>query len=286
MGMQLKRDYHYLVAGLPDLLLDEGRQKATVAQFKSEFESNLHPHDYKLVSLLFLKWDNANLLNLLMKKYKKFIGFGNFLRETMEDEIKDPENRLLPYQSKFILKYKSGEKENSATSWETELDNDFFEYLLHTENQFLREWFEFKLNLQNITTALACRHHKISPEDQLVCKNFVTEQILRSNANDFGLMQEFPEIEKILAAWENSESLTHREKAIDQLKWDWIDEKTFFHYFTIEKLLGFMLQLEMVERWMKLDEDTGQKLFNKLLASLGESFELPEEFNLQYVKRK
>jgi hypothetical protein len=284
--MHLKREYHYLVAGLPDLLMDEGRQKASVAQFKSEFKLNLHPEDYKLVSFLFLKWDNANLLNLLMKKYKKFIGFGNISRETMEDEIKDPANRLFPYQTNFILKFKAGEKENSGTSWESELDNDFFDYLLHTENQFLRDWFEFKLNLQNITTALACRTHDISPEFQLVGKNIVTEHILRSNANDFGLMQEFPEIERILAAWENSESLTEREKAVDQLKWDWIDDKIFFHYFTVERLLGFILQLEMVERWMKLEEQTGQKLFNKLLSGLNESFELPGEFNLQYVKRK
>lgn len=284
--MHLKRDYHYLVAGLPDLLLDEGRQKATVAHFKSEFETNLHPDDYGLVKLLFLKWDNANLLNLLLKKYKKFIGFGNISRDTMEDEIKDPIGRLFPYQTNFILKFKAGEKSNSATSWETELDNDFFDFLVHTENQFLSEWFEFKLNLQNITTALACRDHEVSPEDQMVGKNFVTEQILRSNANDFGLMQEFPEIEKILAAWENSESLTDREKTIDQLKWEWIDDKSFFHYFTVEKLLGFMLQLEMVERWMKLEEETGKKLFNKLLSGLNESFELPEEFKLQYVKRK
>lgn len=284
--MQFKRNYYYLVAGLPDLLLDEGRQKATVAHFKTEFENNLHPDDYKLVSLLFLKWDNANLLNLLMKKYQKFLDFGNYSREVMEDEIKDPENRLLPYLTNFIRKYKSGEQENSGISWETELDNDFFTYLLHTQNIFLSRWFEFKLNLQNITTALACRDHDVAVEKQLVGNNSITGHILRSSANDFGLMQEFPEIEKILAAWENSESLTDREKAIDQIKWEWIDENTFFHYFSVEKLLGFMLHLEMVERWMKLDEETGRKLFEKLLAGLGESFVLPEEFNLQYVKRK
>lgn len=284
--MLFNRNYYFLVAGLPDILLDEGRQKTTVAHFKEQFEHNLHPDDFRLVKYLFLKYDNANLINLLLKKYNKFIDFGNYSRDLMEDEIKDPQNRLLPYMTRFIHKYKTGEREISGVSWETELDNDFFFYLTHTENHFLSEWFEFKMNLQNITTALACRDHDISPENELIGKNTITEHILRSNANDFGLMQEFPTIEKILAAWENSETLTEREKAIDQIKWEWIDDKIFFHYFTVERLLGFLLQLEMVERWMKLEEETGRKMFDQLLKSLGEGFELPEEFNLQYVKRK
>ncbi len=284
--MLFNRNYYYLVAGLPDILLDEGRQKASIASFKYEFESSLHPDDYKLVKFLFLKYDNANLLNLLMKKYKKFIDFGNYSKDSMEDEIKTPEDRLLPYLTNFIVKFKSGEKENPATSWETVLDNDFFEYLLRTENQFLREWFEFKMNIQNITTALACRDHDISPENEVIGDNLVTSQIKRSSANDFGLAQEFPEIEKILSAWETSGTLTERERVVDLLKWEWIDDRVFFHYFTVERLLGFLLQLEMVERWMKLDEKTGRKMFEKLLEKLNESFELPEEFNLQHVKRK
>lgn len=284
--MLFKRNYYYLVAGLPDLLLDEGRQKASLASFKYEFESNLHPDDYRLVKYLFLKYDNANLLNLLMKKYKKFIDLGNYPRDIMEEEIKNPQNRLPSYLTNFIVSFKSGEKVYSATSWETELDNYFFDYLLQTENQFLREWFEFRMNLQNITTALTCRDHDISAENDLVGNNVVTNQIKRSTASDFALMQEFPEIEKILSEWETSGTLTEREKVLDLIKWHWIDDQIFFHYFTVERLLGFLLQLEMVERWMTLDEKTGRKMFEKLLENLNESFELPEEFNLQHIKRK
>lgn len=284
--MLFKRHYHYLVAGLPDLLLDEGRMKDSVAFFKHEFEMNLHPDDYHLVEYLFLKYDNANLLNLLFKKYDKFIDHGVYLRDTLEEEIKDPDKRILPHLRNFIHKFKADEQELPDASWETELDNDFFEYILHTENEFLREWFRFKMNLQNVTTALACRDHDISPENELIGKNTVTHQILRSSAQDFGLAQDFPEIEHILSAWENSDTLTEREKLIDQLKWDWIDDKIFFHYFTIERLLGFLLQLEMVERWKKLDEETGREMFEKLLDKLNESFELPEDFKLQNVKRK
>jgi len=109
--------------------------------------------------------------------------------------------------------------------------------------------------------------------------------ISRSSTNDFGLHQEFPEIEKILQAWQH-DTIIERERYLDQFKWQWIDDQIFFHYFTIERLLGFLLQMEMVERWIKLDETTGQKMFDQLLGNMNKEYELPEEFNLQYVKRK
>jgi len=283
--LQFKNNYHYLVAGLPDLLLDEGRQKSPVASFREDFEHNLHPEDFDLVKYLFYKYDNTNLLNLLLKKYKAFLDQGNYSKGFLEEQIKEPDDRLLPYLKDFILQFKAGERESSGASWETILDSNFFNFLLNTKNDFLRNWFQFKLNFQNVTTALACRDHKISPENYLIGTNTVTENILRSNANDFGLQQEFPEIEKILQAWQH-DTIIEREQALDQFKWAWIEDQIFFHYFTIERLLGFLLQLEMVERWMKLDEETGQKMFDQLLGNMNKEYELPAEFNLQYVKRK
>lgn len=283
--LQLKQNYHYLVAGLPDLLLDEGRQKYSVAFYKTEFEGNLHPNDFDLVKYLFYQHDNANLLNLLLKNNKAFLKNGNYSRSFLEEQIKEPDERILPYLKDFINQFKAGERESVDTSWETILDTAFYNFILNTKNDFLRNWFQFKLNFQNATTALACRDHEMSPEKYLVGSNAVTENILRSNANDFGLHQEFPEIERILQAWQH-DTIIEREQYLDQFKWDWIADQIFFYYFTIERLLGFLLHMEMVERWMKLDEQTGQKMFDKLLANMNKEYKLPEEFNLQYVKRK
>jgi hypothetical protein len=119
----------------------------------------------------------------------------------------------------------------------------------------------------------------------MIGSNFVVTAILRSNARDFGLTQDFPEIEPLLNAWESGNML-EREKAIDLMKWQWIDDQIFFEYFTIEKILGFMLQLEIVERWMLLDSKEGEKMVQDLLRKLVKSYELPEDFKLQYITRK
>jgi hypothetical protein len=69
-----------------------------------------------------------------------------------------------------------------------------------------------------------------------------------------------------------------REKAIDMLKWDWLDENTFFNYFTIEKLISYYIKLEMIERWIKLDPETGREFFKKLIKDLESGYEFPEDF--------
>ncbi|UCH15852.1 MAG: DUF2764 family protein, partial [Bacteroidales bacterium] len=38
--------------------------------------------------------------------------------------------------------------------------------------------------------------------------------------------------------------------------------------------------VEIIERWLKLDRETGEKLFNELLTSLETSYEFSKEFIL------
>ena len=57
-----KRNYYYLVAGLPDIVLDQKKLSVSIIDFREELKSHLDPKDYVLVSLLFLPFDNTNLL--------------------------------------------------------------------------------------------------------------------------------------------------------------------------------------------------------------------------------
>ncbi len=283
--MRIKRNYHYLVAGLPELLLDEGRVKATLIELKSEFEHSLDHFDFDLVKYLFLKFDNANLLNVLQRKAFKFDERGSFSQDILEEQIKEQTGLLPQYMNIFIKGFVADQRENQEMGWENTLEVLFYQFLTGIDNAFLRDWFTFRLNTKNVITALVCRNYGLRMETQLISSSDMNESLLRSNARDFGIVQDFPEVEKILVAWE-SNTLLRREKALDMITWQWIDEQTFFHYFTIERLIGFLLQFEMVERWMGLDREEGEQMFNQLLDQLDRSFELPDEFKLQSINRK
>ena len=51
--------YYYLVAGLPELTLEDSKLSYTVADFKSELYSALSEEDRMLIDLFYLQFDNA-----------------------------------------------------------------------------------------------------------------------------------------------------------------------------------------------------------------------------------
>ena len=52
--------YYYLVAGLPELTLEDSKLSYTVADFKTEIYGGLSASDQKLIDLFYLKFDNAS----------------------------------------------------------------------------------------------------------------------------------------------------------------------------------------------------------------------------------
>ena len=75
-----------------------------------------------------------------------------------------------------------------------------------------------------------------------------------------------------------TDDLVEREKKVDQLKWKWLEDASFFHYFTVERLFVFLLQLEMIERWVLLDKEKGSELFRQMIQNLKDEVQIPEEF--------
>ena len=105
----------------------------------------------------------------------------------------------------------------------------------------------------------------------------VCELLRVSNARDFGLGETLTYLESIQRIAE-IDDLVEREKKTDQLKWDWLETESFFNYFTVERLFVFLLQLEMIERWISLDKDKGNELFRAMIKALKDDVQIPEEF--------
>ena len=273
----MKRNYHYLVAGLQDITLDIHKLTQDQLALKDELRTELHPKDYALVEKLFLPYDNENLLNLLLKNDKGFNEKGNYSRERLEENIKEPVD-LPEYMMRFIAAYKNKDPFYPDMSPENELTTMFYDEVIPDEkNEFLRDWLQFELNVNNILVALNARKYKVPYENQIIGTGETAEAVRKSHARDFGLGNEIDYMEE-LTAISRKEDVKEREMAIDDLKWKYLDEAIFFHYFTIERILAFLIKLGMIERWLSIDKDHSNELFKKLLQELQDSYELPETF--------
>ena len=285
----MSREYHYLVAGLPDLLYDDTKQQTDLLAYRTLLADNLHPSDYELIKLYFNRYDNKNLVERLKNPEipldeKGILDTGdweliNFALK--EDSISEGIPGIPYYICRFLAAHKEDTPVYEGKSWELQLSELYFEHAMNVNNSFIQNWFLFERNLQNIMTAWQCRKYKIPLENQITGIGEIHDKLVRSSARDFGLDSEFPHLEDILRALEEEE-LKESERRIDRIKWDFLDDAVFFHYFTIEKLFSFLVKLAVIERWLLLDKTTGKKLFNELLSSMETSYEFPAEFKLKH----
>lgn len=277
--------YHYFIAGLPEIFLDDTEIQFQMLDFKHELKEHLRPEDYRLVELLFLPYDNQKLLQFLDEDYENQIKLGNFSFEDFEVEFSDEKQGILPsYMYEFVEIFNDEERSKSVVkSWENLLTEMFYEYVLKTKNKFLKQWFVFNQNLNNILIGLNCRQYKLDTEKQLIGENDISRSIAKSNAKDFGLSVEFPEVTEILMQAEK-ENLMAREKGLDQIKWDKVEEITLFDYFTIEVVLAYTIKLDIAYRWLELDEENGREMFRKIIDHLKSGFEFPKEFEINRKK--
>lgn len=275
--LPMKRNYYYLVAGLQDISLDANKLSIGLNEFVELLRTELHPEDYRMLELLFLPNDHKNLLNILEKKDHPLISPSVYQKETLEENIKEPVS-LLPYLITFIQAYKEKTPVYANLSPENELTTLFYQLALSYPNEFLRKWFEFDMNIKNVLVAISSRKYHLPYEHQVIGNTEVSDAIRKSNARDFGLGNEYPYVEDVVNI-HKIEDIHEREWNLDLLRWKYLDEVTFFEYFTAEKVLAYVIKLRMVERWLSLDKEMGRKMFLKLLDELKASYSLPDKFS-------
>ncbi|NDV66851.1 DUF2764 family protein [Bacteroides sp. 224] len=278
-------NYYYLIASLPELNLEDNKLSYTVADFKEELYSHLSGKDKKLINLFYLKFDNENVLKLLRNKEAEIDTKGNYSLDTLLEYMhtikeggKVSSKDFPAYLSKFIADYyNSVSMEDESILLEDTLAALYYKYGVDCKNTFISSWFEFNLTLNNIFVALTARKYKIDASQSIIGDTEVTEALRTSGARDFGLTGEVEYFEQLVKINEIDE-LLERERKIDTLKWNWVEDAIFFNYFSIERLFAFLLKIEMIERWLSLDRERGSELFREIIESLKDDVQIPAEF--------
>lgn len=281
--------YYYLVAGLPNIALDDSKLTYTITDFRRELDGVLSAEDKRLIDLFFLKFDNQNLLTQLAWPDREGDMRGSITNEELQDLIKIvreddtlPANSLIPpYFVDFLRLYSGSDNQEetlSTISWEDRLATLYYAYAMKNSNEFVASWFEFNLNINNILTAYTCRKYGLDKADYIIGDNEIAEAIRTSNARDFGLgdtLDYLPALQRIA----EESNLMVREKKIDLLKWEWLEENTFFKPFDIESVFAYLLKLEMIERWLTLDSTIGEETFRGIVGTMKKgSQNILEEF--------
>ena len=276
-------NYYCLVTGLPELSLEDGKLSYTVANFKTDIYPVLSKSDKKLVDLFYLQFDNRNLLRLL-KDMEASVdsSLGNYSADDLLAVISSfkgktaPDKKFPSYFYEFVTLYLNTPVEERL-GMEDKLYGCYYDYAMKCGNSFVSAWFELNLDVNNILAAMAARKYKMEVAKVPVGSNWVADSLRKSNARDFGLADELEYFDQLVRI-NDTVDLVDREKKIDLMKWNWMEENTFFNYFTIEKIFVFLMKLEMIERWISLDKEKGNEMFRQLIGQLKNEVQIPQEF--------
>lgn len=239
--------YECLMAGLPELKAG-GEAPMTMETLLLLLEENLSEKDKPLLALLRMKSDAPEISELV---------------ERYDDSIIDQPDW-----------WENARNTLSEADLRTQL---LYEYGLKSKNKFVRKWFAYNQDMNNVLVAAICRKHGFDVRKMIVGQGEVAE-ILRKNLQqkDFGLGGVMDSLQEIMSLVD-IDNLMEREKRMDALRFVWLEEATLFVDFSIENVLAYYLQAEMLNRWSLLTVEEGEKVFRELVADMKKGVNLDAE---------
>jgi len=133
------------------------------------------------------------------------------------------------------------------------LTEEFYRKAAAHRNSFIRQYFLFDLGVRNA---------KVRYLNGRLGRPLETDVVSIS-------AEELEFEEKSLAdAVLATDDILARERGIDKLLWNKVDEITCMDVFDIDVILGFAVKLKIVGRWLKLNPETGKELLRALVEEI------------------
>lgn len=269
-------DYIAFIAGLPEISWDDRKLSLTVAAFREQAKDYIAGKDEKFLDMYFLPNDNAQVLRLLDKQEPNPALRTVYPLKQLEEQVQEPDDSLPSYLREFVTDFKDEHLKYELTP-ENVLSWMYHDYMIAADNRLVSRYAEFSMNLKNLVAAVNCRKYNRDLSKEIIGDNDFAVALRTSNSKDFGLSMDYPYVEKVIALMESG-NLVERERGIDLLLWNFLDDAVIFEYFSIERVISFLLKLMIVERWSKMSSESGKLVFMEMIQKFRQSFQFEEQF--------
>lgn len=230
--------YEYLIAGFEEIALNQ-RPQTSQEQLLTLLDEHLSDADKQLLALLRRKNDDEAIQALL------------------EDDA------VLDRKAELSL---------SDEDFRTQL---LYEQGLHCKNKFVSEWFAYNLDVNNVLAAAVAIKHGLDVQKVIVGDNEVAQELRKGGSlgKNARLETLVPDLKEVVAISEITD-LLDREKHIDALRWQWLEERTLFEVFNIEAVLAYYLKATILHRWDNLTIEQGEQIFREMVADMKKGVKL------------
>lgn len=139
------------------------------------------------------------------------------------------------------------------------LNAGFYRACLGSGSRFLREYFLFDLFLRNT---------KVEYLNASLGRPEGKDALLLEELEDY----EFEQKEEIVEILSGTD-IIGREKGLDMAIWEHVEDVTTMDVFDMDAILGFIARLKIIDRWDKLDPETGAELFRRLIKEIRATYD-------------
>ena len=75
-------------------------------------------------------------------------------------------------------------------------------------------------------------------------------------------------------------NIYERELKLDKLIWNYLEEQSFFHYFTVERVFAYLIRTDILNRWENVRKENGEEIFRKAIGTIKGAYKFSDEFKV------
>lgn len=253
-------NYYFVGTLLPDLYIDQPPEIG-FEELMNLLHDNLSSNDYAQAMTVLNYYDLFNLLSYI--KDEPLDKYGNMDEKEIEEALAT-RSILPPYVFNYLDKYQ--DKDDQLIHFPELLSKFFNEEIKKVSGSF-KEFLILERNVRLISTAYRAKKmgkdiflemQYESPEDEIV-----SQIIARKDSPQFEFPEKYEDLKPVFD--QNYANPIAFQKALLEYRFNKIDTMIGLDFFSLNRLLAYMIKLIMVERWQRLDREQGLKIIDNML---------------------
>jgi hypothetical protein len=264
--------YHCLIAGLPELDLSSMKSWISSGEFRTQLEEEIHPDDFAMVRLLFMRLDNDHLVDFIENGSFERMEASNFSEEDFKNQVEQfdailpEEDQLPPYMVDMLREYMKSDSNPDRVDVERIVADRYYDYIMEHGNDFLKEYTQFEYNTSNLLAYIEAGNHATDPwkfisGDTIFVMNLREDKSVTMAASaGFEMFNE-------ITCYAELPFLSEKEMRYDEVRWRMIEEMAFFDEFTVDSILAYLMKILLIERWTRLEKEAGEEKLREMVEA-------------------
>ncbi len=275
--IKMANGYYYLVTALPELSLTDKDLEFNMVSYRDFLMEELDPKDAKLLKVLYYPYDIINLVNLIKENGQEWDLRGSFTHSELDAML------LVPHTLPEFMQQFYDETRTHWDDWSEKQLIDFatalyIDWSREAPNKFLRQWLYFSQNLKSLLIWLNSHKFKLDANKEVLGNNYEAEYLRNTLFEDVDLRSWDLTFKEALAHFDNP-NVALREFLIDQMRWKYLDELEENYSFGIERLMAYVIRLQIINRNIVTTEEAGRERLKQLQLGIVKDYQMPETFN-------